>query len=67
MATMAASNIRDVGPKDLQGHNNSSTKIDLANIADVPYYVESKSMSIFFSLLYIVINEFIYRTICSCS
>ena len=47
MATMAASNVRDVGPNDVQVHNNSSTKIDLANIADVPYYVESNSISIF--------------------
>ncbi|CAF1084537.1 unnamed protein product [Adineta ricciae] len=42
MATMAASNTRDVGPKDLGLRNNSSTKIDLANIADVPYYVEKR-------------------------
>ena len=41
MATMAATNTRGVGPKDVQTHNNSSTRIDLANIADVPYYVES--------------------------
>jgi hypothetical protein len=41
MATMAASNVRDVGPKDIQARNNSTTRIDLANIADVPYYVES--------------------------
>lgn len=41
MATMAATNARDVGPKDLTAHSSSSTKIDLANIADVPYYVES--------------------------
>jgi hypothetical protein len=38
---MAASNVRDVGPKDMQARNNSTTRIDLANIADVPYYVES--------------------------
>jgi len=49
MATMAATNVRDVGPKDMQAHNNSSTRIDLANIADVPYYVESNPNSIFFA------------------
>jgi hypothetical protein len=48
MATMAATNGRGVGPKDVQTHNNSSTRIDLGNIADVPYYVESNSISIFF-------------------
>ncbi|CAF4276761.1 unnamed protein product, partial [Rotaria sp. Silwood2] len=42
MATMAASNVRDVGPKDVQACNNTSTRIDLANIADVPYYVEKR-------------------------
>lgn len=47
MATMAASNVRDVGPKDVQTHTNSSTRIDLANIADVPYYVESQLKSYF--------------------
>jgi hypothetical protein len=41
MATMAATNVRGVGPKDVQTHNNPSTRIDLGNIADVPYYVES--------------------------
>ena len=46
MATMAASNTRDVGPKDLGLRNNSATKIDLANIADVPYYVESNFASL---------------------
>ncbi|CAF4811076.1 unnamed protein product, partial [Rotaria sp. Silwood2] len=42
MATMAATNVRDVGPKDVQACNNTSTRIDLANIADVPYYVEKR-------------------------
>jgi hypothetical protein len=51
MATMTAANVRDVGPKDTQAHNNSPTRIDLANIADVPYYVESNPNSIF-SFLY---------------
>lgn len=50
MATMAATNLRDVGPKDIQTSNNASTRIDLANIADVPYYVESNSISIDCSL-----------------
>jgi len=49
MATIAATNVRDIGQKDIQGRNNSSTRIDLANIADVPYYVESNSSFIFFS------------------
>ncbi|CAF0759374.1 unnamed protein product [Rotaria sordida] len=42
MATMTATNVRDVGPKDVQTRNNASTRIDLANIADVPYYVEKR-------------------------
>jgi hypothetical protein len=33
--------VRDVGPKDMPARNNATTRIDLANIADVPYYVES--------------------------
>jgi hypothetical protein len=65
MATMAASNVRDVGSKDMQAHNNSSTRIDLANIADVPYYVESNSKSIIFSFN-IFIKYYLYRTLCSC-
>ncbi len=52
MATMAANNVRDVGPKDMQARNNPSTRIDLANIADVPYYVESNPSSIFFFLYF---------------
>jgi hypothetical protein len=50
MATMAAANIRDVGQKDVQTRNNAATRIDLANIADVPYYVESKFDRSFFIL-----------------
>ena len=46
MATMTATNVGDVGPKHSRTSNNASTRIDLANIADVPYYVESKSNSI---------------------
>jgi hypothetical protein len=49
---MAANNVRDVGPKDMQARNNPSTRIDLANIADVPYYVESNPSSIFFFLYF---------------
>ncbi len=52
MATIAATNVRDIGQKDIQGRNNSSTRIDLANIADVPYYVESNSSFIIFFSLY---------------
>ena len=51
MATMTANNVRDLGSKDMKTLGNSSTRIDLANIADVPYYVESK-----FILKYSLIN-----------
>lgn len=58
MATMTASNLRDVGPKDTSTHGNSSTRVDLANIADVPYYVESKANSVSLVLLRYESNEF---------
>lgn len=48
MTTMAATNVRDLGPKEMQTRHDSSTRIDLANIGDVPYYVESIAYSILF-------------------
>lgn len=41
MAATATASIHDVSQKDSQSHPNSTTRIDLGNIADVPYYVES--------------------------
>ena len=41
MATMATASVLDVGPNEGQVRNKPVARIDLANIADVPYYVES--------------------------
>ncbi len=64
MAAVAASNVRDVGPKDVQARNNSTTRIDLANIADVPYYVESNNL--FSKIKYFFMKLFFNRTIYPC-
>ena len=41
MATMTTASVQDVSPKGSQTRLNPMPRIDLGNIADVPYYVES--------------------------
>ena len=41
MATMTTASVQDMSPKGSQTRLNPMARIDLGNIADVPYYVES--------------------------